>query len=104
MMNTTDHCLMVSANVRSLIMRQWSVVFIIFVWLAFVAWGFYLFAKTIGGRKTGFTLACLVSALCIVAFLLLNENYREQNLQQYGVVMAASSYVKSAPDERGNDQ
>ena len=89
---------------ETLTISQWSIVFIILVWLMFATWGFYLFANTVGGKKTSFTLACVASGLCIISFLFLNETDRIQNVQQYGIVLSASSYVKSSPDERGNDQ
>ena len=89
---------------EALTMSQWSVAVILWVWLMFVSWSFYLFANSVNGKKTGFVLASIASAFCLISFLFLNENYRIQNRQEYSVVMAASSYVKSAPDERGNDQ
>ena len=89
---------------ESLTMSQWSVTFIILVWLLFLAWGCYLFANQVSTRKLTFVLACSVTGLCLVSYLFLEENHRVHTRQKYGVVMTASSYVKSAPDERGNDQ
>jgi len=89
---------------ESLTMSQWSVTFIVLVWLLFAAWGCYLFANQVSTRKLTFVLACAVSGLCIISYLFLEENHRVQTRLKYGVVMAASSYVKSAPDERGTDQ
>jgi len=89
---------------EALTMSQWSVTVIILAWLMFLAWAAYLFAASIASRKITFALACVVTVLCGISFLFLEGNYRVQTKQKYGVVMAASSYVKSAPDERGNDQ
>ena len=88
----------------ALTVSQWSILLIVLVWLAFAAWAYYLFSGTRGGKKTGFILASMVSGLCIIVFLLLNDSYRESSVRQFAVVLSASSYVKSAPDDRGDDQ
>src|SRR5688572_24247741 len=88
----------------ALTVSQWSVVLISLVWLAFVDWSFYLLSRTVTARKTAFVVAAAVSGMCLVAFLLLNNTYREANVKQFGVVLSPSSYVKSVPDENGNDQ
>jgi len=88
----------------TLTVSQWSIVLIILIWLGFVAWSWYLFSSTVAGKKTSFVVASALSALCVIVFLFVHETYSEAHTRQYGVVLSASSYVKSAPDERGNDQ
>ena len=88
----------------ALSVSQWSIVLLVIIWLTFVAWSWYLFSSGIGAKKTSFLLATTLSVLCIVVFLFVNETYSEAHTRQYGVVLSASSYVKSSPDERGNDQ
>lgn len=83
---------------------QWSAVFLAMIWLTFICWGFYLYSTTTTGKKLSFLASSSLVILSILSFLILHENYQTQFVKQHAIILSASSYAKSAPDDRGNDQ
>lgn len=71
--------------------------------LFFTAITFYLFSSSVKKRKTGLGTALLL--IPIVCFLWLVADYKTELEAgtSAAIVMDASSYVKSSPDEKGND-
>ena len=82
---------------------MWSTLSIVSFWLMAASTVVYLFSRRLSLRKTG-AYGGLVFLLLGITFLLLASGKADSELDRTGaIVMASSSYVKSSPDEKGND-
>jgi tetratricopeptide (TPR) repeat protein len=88
----------------ALSLGQWSVLCLSLAWAAFVAWGLYLYARSVAGKKAAFIAALALSVLATIAGAFAGESHRQEDQRQFAIVLSPSSYVKSSPDDKGNDQ
>jgi len=88
----------------TLSLGQWSVLCLSLAWAAFAAWGLYLYARTVAGKKAAFIAALALSIFAGIAAAFAGESHRQVDQRQFAIVLSPSSYVKSSPDEKGNDQ
>jgi tetratricopeptide (TPR) repeat protein len=84
-------------------LAAWSTVFLACFWLLFLSAGFYLFAHSSAAKKTAFALILVFMFLSLSSFLVARESHRSTATNIHAVIASASVYVKSSPDEKGND-
>ncbi len=83
--------------------RTWSILLIISVWLVFAALLIYFLAKTITLKKLAFGISLFGVACTLIFYFLATSRKSNEYENRFAVIMAASAYVKSSPDEKGND-
>ncbi|MFM2136801.1 MAG: hypothetical protein RL021_2201 [Bacteroidota bacterium] len=71
--------------------------------LFFAALTFYLFSSNLKTRKSGLGLALLLIPVSIFLWLVADYKTDLEAGTSSAIIMDASSYVKSSPDEKGND-
>ncbi len=83
--------------------RSWSLLFIGSIWLIFIACFVYFFATTIRTRKIalGFSFVSLLVAVLLYFTASFRKHIEYDS--DAAIVMTTSVYVKSSPDEKGND-
>lgn len=81
----------------------WSIVFLSLIWLAFASALLYIFGHSILLKKISFFLIFGFLALSAFTFIIAKESHSENYVDQQGIVMVSTAYIKSAPDEKGND-
>jgi tetratricopeptide (TPR) repeat protein len=84
-------------------LATWSTIFLACFWLLFIAAGLYLFSHSSAGKKTAFTFILVFMFLSLSTFLVARESHRASATNINAVIATASVYVKSSPDEKGND-
>lgn len=82
---------------------SWATILIILSWLLFGSAAFYIVGQSIATKKIAFIsmlgLILLTSGTAIIAYRSHAINYVDQK----AIIMATSVYIKSSPDEKGND-
>lgn len=83
--------------------NSWSTVFVISIWLAVGAIaGFFLFRLPVF-KKISFILAIVLGGLSVMFYTLASRSYTISYKEKQAIVMEPSVYVKSEPDQKGND-
>lgn len=83
--------------------NSWSIVFILGIWLLVAAIAGFLISRSTVIKKIAFILILAFAGLNVVFYILASRSYNISYEDKEAVVMAASVYVKSAPEEKGND-
>lgn len=83
--------------------NTWSIIFISVIWLAFLSAGYYVIGQTVSHKRTGFILILIFAGLSIVTYFFSSTSYSKDMKEEQAIVMSSSVYVKSSPDEKGND-
>ena len=81
----------------------WSIVFVIMIWLVFMTAGFYVFTQRSSMKKVSFISCIIFSILAISTYMLSARSYSISAVEEQAIVISSSVYVKSSPDEKGND-
>ncbi len=81
----------------------WSTLFIISIWLFFISAAIYILGKSIAIKKLGFFVMITFLFITSFGYLMASSSYSIAHGEEHGIVMAPSVYVKSSPDEKGND-
>jgi tetratricopeptide (TPR) repeat protein len=84
-------------------LSTWSTIFLACFWLLFIAAAVYLFATSSAGKKAAFTFILIFMFLSLSSFLIARDSHRITKDKIDAVIATASVYVKSSPDEKGND-
>lgn len=82
----------------------WSKVFLTLLWLTAFFFALFVIASTPSRKKMFFVIALIFLILSFSSFYLTSVLNDLVNHDEHAIVMTASSYVKSSPDEKGNDQ
>ena len=85
-------------------MDVWSRICIALMWLTAFLFAAFVIASSAGRKKTFFVLGLIALLLTLTSYYFDTVQDDIVNHDQHAIVMAASSYVKSSPDEKGNDQ
>jgi tetratricopeptide (TPR) repeat protein len=80
-----------------------SVILIIMVWLFFASAIGYVVVHSIWGKKISFVLLILFLFLTGISAVMAVRSHAIAHIDQQSIIMSASVYVKSSPDEKGND-
>lgn len=83
--------------------NTWSIVFVIMIWLVFMTAGFYVFTQRSSMKKVSFISCIIFSILAISTYMLSARSYSISAVEEQAIVISSSVYVKSSPDEKGND-
>jgi tetratricopeptide (TPR) repeat protein len=83
--------------------KGWSITLIIFLWTALIFALIFLFGNSTGIRKTGFYLMLVFLFLFLITFIPAGKSHTMYYIQKNAIIMTPSVYVKSSPDEKGND-
>ncbi len=83
--------------------NSWSATFIISLWIMFIAAAIYMVGKTTKLKKLSFIFTTLFFLISIFTYTTAASSKKMYHDDQQGVIMTSSVYVKSSPDEKGND-
>ena len=81
----------------------WSQIAVAFLWLALILAILYLFAGSIALRKAWFVSASMSFLVFIFVLYLAYSSNKQLNSNHTAVIMNASAYVKSSPDEKSTN-
>jgi tetratricopeptide (TPR) repeat protein len=82
---------------------SWTVLLIAITWLVFAAAALYVLGRSVPVRKLAFSFLLVFLFLTICISIITTRSFSISYLDEKAVVMAPSVYVKSSPDEKGND-
>ena len=83
--------------------NTWSIVFVIMIWLVFLSAGFYVISNRSSLKKVSFISCIILSIFAVTTYLMSARSYSISNLEEQAIIISSSVYVKSSPDEKGND-
>lgn len=83
--------------------NTWSIAFVIIIWLVFMSSGFYVMSNSSGLKKVSFITGIVLSIFAISTYMLSARSYSISHVEEQAIVISSSVYVKSSPDEKGND-
>jgi hypothetical protein len=82
----------------------WSKISIGLTWATVFIFALFIISPSPAGKKLFFVTGIIFLVLTVFAFYFSSEQDKIMNHDEHGIVMTPSSYVKSSPDEKGNDQ
>lgn len=80
-----------------------SIVLIILIWLLFASAAFYITANSVEGKKFSFILLICLLFISGIGVVMASRSYAIVRIDKQSLIMSTSVYVKSSPDEKGND-
>jgi tetratricopeptide (TPR) repeat protein len=87
----------------SLPLSTWSILFLACFWLLFISAAFYLFSFSSAAKRTAFVFILIFMLLSVSSFLIARQSHHTERSSIDAIISSASVYVKSSPDEKGND-
>jgi tetratricopeptide (TPR) repeat protein len=88
---------------ESLPSNIWTILFIILVWLFFIALSLYVIGRTVTSKKVAFFSLLLFLIVTVSTGVLMLKSHVLTNVDKQAIIMSSSVYIKSSPDEKGND-
>lgn len=83
--------------------NTWSIVFVILIWLVFLTAGLYVISTRSAMKKISFISCIVLSIFAVTTYLMSARSYSISNVEEQAIIISSSVYVKSSPDEKGND-
>lgn len=83
--------------------NSWSMTFIISFWLLFISAAIYIFGTTSRIKKISFIFIMMFFLISIFTYTTAASSKKMYHDDRQGIIMSSSVYVKSSPDEKGND-
>ncbi len=83
--------------------NTWSKLVLILFWITFGISIFYLLSRIPAVRQVAFIFILFFLFLTAFSFFFAHQSYTNNEVNKKAVVMFASAYVKSSPDDKGND-
>lgn len=80
-----------------------SIILITMIWLLFLSAAIYVTGRTVAIKKVSFILLVIFFCMTFVSGVLAARSHAIARLDIQAVIMSSSVYVKSSPDEKGND-
>ncbi len=80
-----------------------SIVLIVMIWLFFASAAFYISSSTVTGKKISFILIVVFLFLTGLSGVMAVRSHAIARIDKQSIIMSTSVYVKSSPDEKGND-
>jgi tetratricopeptide (TPR) repeat protein len=81
----------------------WSIILILMVWLMFAAAALYITGRTVAMKKIAFLNIIVFIILTCTSGIMAARSHMRINVDKQAIIMTSSAYVKSSPDEKGND-
>jgi tetratricopeptide (TPR) repeat protein len=81
----------------------WTLILIFLVWLLFGSAAFYIIGRTVAAKKTAFIGGIFILSITCITAVIAKRSYSKTSIDEQGIVMSSSVYIKSSPDEKGND-
>lgn len=83
--------------------NSWSIIFISLIWFLFGSASLYLMGKTVAIKKTAFIMLLAFLFLSGGTGIIAARSHNISHVEQHAIIMSSSVYIKSSPDEKGND-
>jgi tetratricopeptide (TPR) repeat protein len=83
--------------------KSWTILFITTVWLLFAAASFYFIGRSVRIKKISFVFMIVLIFLSGSTGIIAARSHAITYVDKKGIIMSSSVYVKSSPDEKGND-
>ena len=83
--------------------NTWSIVLVALIWMLFLCAGFYVVSTNTTFKKISFVSGISLAILTIFTYSLSARSYSIRHNEEQAVIISSSVYVKSSPDEKGND-
>ncbi len=83
--------------------NTFSILLIIMVWLLFISAALYVAGHAVAVRKISFVSILLFLVLTIATGILASRSHQIASVDKQGIIMTSSVYIKSSPDDKGND-
>jgi len=83
--------------------KLWSQLMIALLWITFIMSSIYVLSRTPSGRQLTFIITVVFLFLTLSTWFFSHQSYMQNEVNKSAVVTSASAYVKSSPDEKGND-
>jgi tetratricopeptide (TPR) repeat protein len=80
-----------------------SIIFIFLIWLLFASAALYVAGNTVRIRKLSFIALIFFICLSTASGILASRSHARASVDKQGIIMTSSVYVKSSPDDKGND-
>ena len=72
-------------------------------WLFFIAMSLYVIGRTVTSKKVAFVSLLLFLIVTVSTGVLMLKSHVLTNVDKQAIIMTSSVYIKSSPDEKGND-
>ena len=83
--------------------NTWSIVFVMLIWLVFLTAGLYVISTRSAMKKISFISCIVLSIFAVTTYMMSARSYSISNVEEQAIIISSSVYVKSSPDEKGND-
>ncbi len=83
--------------------KTWTILLIIFVWFLFIAASFYFISRSVQIKKISFVFLLVLLFISAGTGIIAARSNAITHIDKKGIIMSSSVYVKSSPDEKGND-
>ena len=83
--------------------KMWSQLLLVLIWISFVMAATYVLSRTPSGRQLTFIITVIFIFLTLSTWFFSHQSYLQNEVNKSAIVTSASAYVKSSPDEKGND-
>jgi tetratricopeptide (TPR) repeat protein len=94
----------INSAALALAMDSWSKVFLGLLWVTVFLFALFIIASSPFRKKLFFIVGLIFLVLTFASYYFTTVQDNLVNHDQHAIIMTASSYVKSSPDEKGNDQ
>lgn len=82
---------------------RWAKLSLIFLWISFLLFAAFLWAKQSGIKRLTFSLGVFSSVLTLVFLVFSTQQYAYQKSQKSAIILETNAYVKSRPDSSSTD-
>ena len=83
--------------------KSWTLLFITLIWLLFASATFYFIGRSVRIKKISFVLMITFLFMSVSIGVIAARSHAITYVDKKGIIMSSSVYVKSSPDEKGND-
>jgi uncharacterized protein YgiM (DUF1202 family) len=87
----------------SMPITAWTMIFLACFWLLFASGAWYVFSVSSGMKRMSFAFIVILMFLSVGTFALARQSHIQQEENKGAIISSASVYVKSSPDDKGND-
>jgi tetratricopeptide (TPR) repeat protein len=84
-------------------LQAWTKIFIACFWLFFASAAWYVLAVSSFAKRMSFAFIFLFMVLSVCTFAFTRQSHVQEKKNKSAIIISASVYVKSSPDEKGND-
>jgi tetratricopeptide (TPR) repeat protein len=92
-----------NAIARILPSNSWTILFIVMIWILFSSLAFYFLGNSVRIKKISFLLTILFLVFTAATGFIAARSHSINNVEEKAIIMSSSVYIKSSPDDKGND-